>query len=210
MDFVDLTESLVASPWFYVVLASVTLLDSFFPLIPSEPVIILAGVFAGTGDASLTLIILAVGIGAFLGDQIPYGLGRWLGTWMHTRLPPGTKRRGIHDWMARHLDTRGGVVLLTTRFIPFGRYVATLTTGMVRYKYGNYLFFTLLGGLSWSAYTVLSGYLGGKLFQDNVLLATAVGIGVALALSGVVELIRKWRFGGDILSDVPDTASQEP
>jgi membrane-associated protein len=209
MDFVGLTESLVASPWLYVVLASVSLLDSFLPLIPSEPVIILAGVFAGAGDASLTLIILFVGIGAFLGDQIPYGLGRWLGQWMERRLPPGTRRRTIHDWMARQLHTRGGVVLLTTRFIPVGRYFATLTTGMVRYRYANYVFFTLLGGLVWSAYTVLSGYLGGKLFQDNVLLATGVGVGLALLLSALIELIRKWRFREAIMSDVSSPAAQK-
>jgi membrane-associated protein len=209
VDFVGLTESLVASPWLYVVLASVSLLDSFLPLIPSEPVIILAGVFAGTGDASLTLVILAVGIGAFLGDQIPYGLGRWLGKRMEKRLPPGTRRRATHDWMARQLHTRGGVVLLTTRFIPVGRYLATITTGMVRYKYGNYLFFTLLGGLVWSAYTVLSGYLGGKVFQDNAVLATLVGVGLALLLAAVIELILKWRLRGEIRSVVSGSAAQE-
>jgi membrane protein DedA with SNARE-associated domain len=209
VDFVGLAESLVASHWFYVVLASVAMLDSFLPLVPSEPVIILAGVFVGAGDASLTLVVLAVGIGAFLGDQIPYGVGWWLGQWLESRLPPGTRRRAVHDWMAQQLHTRGGIVLLTTRFIPVGRYLATLTTGMVRYSYRNYLFFTLLGGLAWSAYTVLSGYLGGKLFQDNVVLATVAGIGVAIVLSGVIELIRKWRFGGKITGDVPHSAGQE-
>jgi membrane-associated protein len=193
IDWVALTESLVSSPWLYLVLAAVSLLDSFLPLIPSEPVVVIAGVFAATGQANLALVIGATAVGAFLGDQIPYALGRWLSDPVMRRLPPGTKRRATHDWIARQLESRGGFVLVSTRFIPVGRYLATITTGLVRYDYRYYVFFTLLSGVAWSAYTVLSGYLGGVFFRDNTLLAIAVGIGLALVLSGVMELVRHLR-----------------
>jgi hypothetical protein len=34
-------------------------------------------------------------------------------------------------------------------------------------------------------------YVGGVLFQDNALLAFGVGVGLAIVLSGAIELIRK-------------------
>jgi membrane-associated protein len=193
IDWVELTESLGSSPWLYLILMSVSLLDSFLPLIPSEPVIIIAGVFAATGSVNLVLVIGATAVGAFLGDQIPYGLGRRLSGRIGKRLPPGSRRRATHEWISRQLDARGGFVLVSTRFIPVGRYLVTVTTGMVRYDYRRFMLFTLLGGTAWSAYTVMTGYLGGVLFQDNALLAFAVGLGLALVLSGVLEVIRRVR-----------------
>ena len=193
IDWVELTESLAASPWLYLVLMSVSLLDSFLPLVPSEPVIIIAGVLAATGSTNLVLVIGATAIGAFLGDQVPYALGRRLSGKVEKGLPPGSKRRTTHDWISRQLDARGGFVLVSTRFIPVGRYIVTVTTGMVRYSYRHYVLFTVLGGTAWSAYTVLTGYLGGVLFQDNALLAFGVGLGLALVLSGAMEVIRRVR-----------------
>ena len=193
IDWVELTESLGSSPWLYLILLSVSLLDSFLPLIPSEPVIIIAGVFAATGSVNLVLVIGATAVGAFLGDQIPYALGRRLSLRIGKRLPPGSRRRATHDWISRHLEARGGFVLVSTRFVPVGRYLVTVTTGMVRYDYRKFMLFTLLGGTAWSAYTVMTGYLGGVLFQDNALLAFAVGLGLALVLSGVLEVIRRVR-----------------
>ncbi|MEV7627977.1 DedA family protein [Actinoplanes sp. NPDC089786] len=193
IDWVALTESLGSSPWLYLILMSVSLLDSFLPLIPSEPVIILAGVFAAAGSTNLGLVIGATAVGAFLGDQVPYALGRRLSAAIGKRLPPGSRRRATHEWIARQLAARGGFVLVSTRFIPVGRYLVTVTTGMVRYSYRQFVLFTLVGGAAWGAYTVMTGYLGGVLFQDNALLAFAVGLGLALLLSGVMELIRRIR-----------------
>jgi membrane-associated protein len=193
IDWVELTESLAASPWLYLILMTVSLLDSFLPLVPSEPVIIIAGVFAAGGVTNLGLVIAATAVGAFLGDQVPYAIGRRLSGSVERHLPPGSKRRATHDWISRRLETRGGLVLISTRFIPVGRYLVTITTGMVRYDYRSFVLFTVLGGTAWSAYTVLTGYVGGVLFQDNALLAFAVGLGLALVLTGVLELIRKIR-----------------
>jgi membrane-associated protein len=94
IDWVGLTESLASSSWLYLILISVSLLDSFLPLIPSEPVIIIAGVLAATGVTNLTLVIAATALGAFLGDQIPYAFGRRLSFALEKR-PPTTGSAGI-------------------------------------------------------------------------------------------------------------------
>ncbi|MBP2334986.1 membrane protein DedA with SNARE-associated domain [Saccharothrix coeruleofusca] len=195
IDWLELAESLITSPWLYAVLIAVSFLDSFLPLIPSEPVVILAGVYAATGPTDIVLVIAATTLGAFLGDLVPYSAGRLLGTRVLKRLPPGSKRRAAHDWFARELDARGGFILVTTRFIPVGRYLATLSTGLVDYPLGRYALFIGVATSTWSAYTALTGYLGGVVFQDNALLAFAVGIGLAFLVTGIVEGVRRLRGG---------------
>ncbi|MGW4944070.1 DedA family protein [Actinoplanes sp. NPDC004185] len=116
---------------------------------------------------------------------------------MEKWLPPGTRRRATHDWVSRQLHTRGG-------FIPVGRYLVTITSGTVRYNYRNYVLFTIIGGTAWSAYTVLAGYVGGVLFQDNALLAFGVGVGLAVVLSGAMELIRRVSIRRSAVTDVAE------
>ncbi|MDX3641879.1 DedA family protein [Streptomyces sp. MB09-02B] len=206
-DWVDLTESLMASPALYAVLIAVSLLDSFLPLIPSEPVVILAGIAGATGQTNIMLVIAATTVGAFLGDLIPYSVGRWMGERVLKRLPVGTKRRRAYDWIERELASRGGFVLVSTRFIPVGRYIATGTAGVVRFPPRRFMLYVAISTLTWSAYTALSGYLGGVFFQENTLLSVAVGIGLAFSVTGAVEFaryIRRRRNPGD-----PDDAAAE-
>ncbi|MBV1941146.1 DedA family protein [Streptomyces sp. BV286] len=189
-DWIGLAESLLASPALYAVLIAVSLLDSFLPLIPSEPVVILAGVASATGQANIMLVIAATTVGAFLGDLVPYSIGRLMGERVVKRLPVGTKRRSAYDWFDRELASRGGFVLVSTRFIPVGRYLATGTAGVVRYPLRKFMLYVALSTATWSAYTALSGYLGGVFFQENTLLAIAVGVGLALVVTGAVEVSR--------------------
>lgn len=203
IDWLRLAETLISSPWLYAVLIAVSFLDSFLPLIPSEPVVIVAGVCAATGQTNIVLVIVATTLGAFMGDLVPYTVGRLLGTRVLKRLPPGTKRRAAHDWFTRELDARGGFILVTTRFIPVGRYLATLSTGLVRYPLGKYLMFIAFATAAWSAHTALTGYLGGVLFQENTLLAMAVGVGLAFVVTGFIEVVRRVRAA-------PVTSPQQP
>jgi membrane-associated protein len=51
---------------------------------------------------------------------------------------------------------------------------------------------------------VLTGYVGGVLFQDNALLAFGVGVGLAVVLSGAMELIRRVGIRRSGVTDVPE------
>jgi membrane protein DedA with SNARE-associated domain len=192
-DWVELASSFASSPWLYLILVSVSLLDSFLPLIPSEPVVIAAGVYAASGETELLWVITATAVGAFLGDLIPYGAGRALKDRLLKRLPAGSRRRRTHDWIAAELARRGGFVLVSTRFIPVGRYIATLTTGIVGYPFRRYALFTGIAAVVWSSYTVLAGFIGGLLFQDNPVVGIAIGVGLGLIVTLAAEAVRHRR-----------------
>lgn len=196
IDWLGLAEGLIASPWLYLVLIAVSLLDSFLPAIPSEPVIVTAGVYAATGETQLLPVIVATALGAFLGDMVPYGLGRVMADRVLERLPVGTRRRRAHDWLRSELEVRAGYVLITSRFIPIGRYLVTLTAGITRLRWPKFAGYTVMSCAAWSAYTVLAGYAGGTLFQDNTLVGIAVGMGLAVLTTAAVEgsryVQRRW------------------
>jgi membrane-associated protein len=68
-----------------------------------------------------------------------------------------------------------------------------LSTGIVGYPLGKYMVFVGFATATWSAYTALTGYLGGVVFQENTLLAIAVGVGLAFVVTGAIEAVRHIR-----------------
>lgn len=187
------TEELMSSWWIYLALFGFAALDGFFPAIPSETLVITAGVFAATGEPNLYVVIAMAAAGAFLGDHVSYGLGRGAGGRLLDRLEPGTKRHKMSTWARNALEERGGLVLIVARYIPGGRTAVTLTMGAVRYPLRNFSFFAALAAVSWGLYCSLVGYLGGKAFEDNPLKGVALGIGLALTVTLLVEVVRHQR-----------------
>ena len=63
----DLAEGAMDSPWIFAALFAFAALDAFFPIVPSESLVITAGVFAASGEPNLVGIILAgAGLGLLL------------------------------------------------------------------------------------------------------------------------------------------------
>ncbi|MBB6569145.1 DedA family protein [Kribbella sandramycini] len=184
-------EELMSSWWIYLALWGFATLDGFFPAIPSETLVVTAGVFAAaTGSPNLFAVIAVAALGAFVGDHISYFLGRGAGGRLLDRAKPGTKRHAAITWSRTSLAERGGLVLIVARYIPGGRTAVTLTMGSVRYPLRHYSLYAALAALSWGLYCTLVGYLGGKAFEDNPLKGVLLGIALALAVTLVVELVR--------------------
>jgi membrane-associated protein len=187
------TQELMSSWWIYLALFGFAALDGFFPAIPSETLVVTAGVFAATGGPNLYVVIAAAAAGAFLGDHVSYAIGRGAGGRLMDRAKPGTKRHAMIAWARNALEERGGLVLVVARYVPGGRTAVTLTMGAVRYPLRNFSGFAALAALSWGAYCSLVGYIGGKAFEDNPLKGVVLGIGLALTLTLIVEVVRHQR-----------------
>ena len=195
VDWLDTAEALVLSPWLYVILLVVSFLDSFLPAIPSEPFLVVAGVAAANGDANVMLVVAATALGAFGGDLLPYFAGRALADPVLRRLPPGTRRRRTLDWVGTQLADRPGLILVTSRYIPVGRYIVTLSAGISRLPWRIFGPYTAIAVVTWSIYIVMAGYLGGQALQDNVILAFFVGLAVALAVTPLTQLALRRTWG---------------
>jgi membrane-associated protein len=184
-------NELMSSWWIYFALWGFAALDGFFPAIPSETLVVTAGVFAAaSGEPNLVAVIVVAAIGAFIGDHVSYALGRGAGGRLLDRVKPGTKRHAAVRWARRSLEERGGLVLVVARYVPGGRTAVTLTMGSVRYPLRRFTPFAGLAAVSWSVYCTLVGYIGGKAFEDNPLKGVVLGIGLALTMTLTVEVVR--------------------
>jgi membrane protein DedA with SNARE-associated domain len=180
--------------WSYPVVFLVSMLDAFFPIVPSETVVITAGVLAGSGDLSLPIVILCASAGAIVGDNISYGIGTWLGEHTVKRVFRSDKARRGFEWAERQLEVRGFYLIVVARFIPGGRTAVTFASG---YTHGmtwrRFIVADVVAGLVWGTYAACLGYFGGKQFEDapwkGLLLAFVVAVGLAL----LVELVRHLR-----------------
>jgi membrane-associated protein len=183
-------HELMSSWWIYLALWGFAALDGFFPAIPSETLVVTAGVFAAAGEPNLYAVIVVAAVGAFMGDHVSYALGRGAGGRVLDRMKPGTRRYAAVLWARQALVERGGLVLVVARYVPGGRTAVTLTMGSVRYPLRQFSAFAALAAVSWGIYCSLVGYIGGKAFEDNPLKGVVLGIGLALAVTLVVEVVR--------------------
>ncbi|MFN0156240.1 MAG: DedA family protein [Gaiella sp.] len=180
--------------WSYPVIFLVSMLDAFFPVVPSETVVITGGVVASGGDLSLPLVIVCASCGAIIGDNISYFLGKWLGEHTVKRVFRGEKSRHAFEWAERQLETRGLYLIVIARFIPGGRTAVTFSAGYVHsFTWRRFILADVAAGIIWGTYAALLGYIGGKQFEEapwkGLLLAFAVAVGVALT----VEFVRHYR-----------------
>jgi membrane-associated protein len=186
----DLVHDVMHSPWIYLAVFVLATLDGFLPAFPSESVVIAAGAFAAAGAPNLWLLILIAALGAVAGDHTSYLLGRMAGRPMLARTRPGSRRHRAFGWASMALDRRGGLVLVVARYVPGGRTATTLTMGTVGFPLQTFSRFDALAGSSWAMYSACVGYLGGLAFEKEPLKGVLLGLGLAISVTVVVELVR--------------------
>lgn len=186
----QVVHDVMSSPWIYLAIFLLAALDAFIPMVPSETVVITAGVFASTGTPSLPLVILAAALGAFAGDHVSYLVGRTFGWRLLRKIKPGTRRRKAFEWAERALAERGGLVLVVARYIPGGRTAITLTMGSVGYPLRRFTFYDTIAAVSWAVYGALVGLIGGAAFENDPIKGVVLGVGLAIGVTVLVEVVR--------------------
>ncbi|GAA5111702.1 DedA family protein [Pseudonocardia adelaidensis] len=190
-----LLDGALASQWLLLVIVGLAVVDALVPMVPSEALIIAAGVGAAAGHQNLVAVIAAAALGSFVGEFVAFLLGRGFGAAFRGRLAPGTPRAELFARTERTLTTRGGLILLTARYIPAGRTVAALAAGASRFPARRYVGFSALGATMSAAYVAVLGFLGGSALSSDPLLALAVSLGIGTTIGSVVGLVRRLRTG---------------
>jgi len=187
-----LTSLQVGSVLSYVIAILVPALDAVIPVLPSESVIIALGVAtAGSADPRIALLIACSALGAFIGDNLSYLIGRRFGPRVERRFFRGEKGARRRAWAERSLERFGMQLIVVCRFFPGGRTAVTLCCGIVGYPRRRFVVATALAGLIWASYSFFIGRLGGKAFEDAPWVGFAVAFGITVVISGLVELIRR-------------------
>ncbi len=179
-----------ASPWFYLIIFTVAVFDSVLPIVPSETLVIIGGVSAGSGSLSIALVIACAASGAFIGDNLSYLIGSEASDWVikrRTRTERGAKQMAN---IVEQIHDRGGMLLITARFIPGGRTLLTLSCGVTRQPRKWFIGWAVVAASVWSLYASLLGYIGGKSFADNHTKAFLIAFAGAFGVTIIVEAFR--------------------
>jgi membrane-associated protein len=186
-------ELLSQSPEAYLIVFAFAFLDALVPVVPSETALITAGLLCVVGELSLGWVISAGALGAFLGDNTSYALGRYVGRPVQERFLDGRRSRKALAWARGQFETRGGLVIILGRYVPGGRIAATFTGGLIHYPWPKFAAFDLVGAVAWATYAAVLGYVGGRFFEHHAWLALLVAFALAGLVTLVVEGVRRLR-----------------
>jgi membrane-associated protein len=192
-DATDWLKEISEEPWFLAIILVIAFFDSVVPVVPSETTVIIGGVAAGFGDQPLWAVIVCGAVGAWLGDNTAYVIGSRMSGWIKRQAAKKEKRERRLEWATEQIRLRGGLLLITARFIPGGRTALTLSSGITHQPRPWFMGWTALAAAIWASYAALLGFFGGKAFEDNHTLAFFVAFGAALSITVIIEVVRHFR-----------------
>ncbi len=188
---------LAESPWVLAALFLTTMIDGFFPPIPSETLVIaLAALALTTGGPQLWMIAGVAAAGAFTGDQIAYSIGRRVPVRRLCFLQSARARTALARAEAA-LARRGASFIICARFVPVGRVAVNITAGAVAFPRRRFTAFAGIAAITWSAYSVVIGAGAGRLLDgQHPLLSVAVGIVGGLVTGMAVDVVLQRLLAG--------------
>jgi membrane protein DedA with SNARE-associated domain len=129
------------------------MLESIGLPLPGESMMIAAALYAATTHhMSILLMVPIAAAGAICGDQIGYGIGRWIGYRVLVRW--GRKVGVTEDRLelGRYLFRRyGAFVVFLGRFVAILRTLAAILAGANRMPWRAFFLWNALGGICWTS-----------------------------------------------------------
>ncbi|UTT49926.1 MULTISPECIES: DedA family protein [Rhodococcus] len=172
-------------------------LENFFPPLPSEVILPLAGFAASLGSFTLFGALFWTTLGSVLGALGLYSIGRWVG---EDRIRAVVRKLPLVDvedldrstaWFQRH----GRKAVFFGRMVPVFRSLISIPAGVTRMPIWQFLAFTTAGSLIWNSIFVLAGYQLGENWSAvepyaSALQYVVIAVVVAVLGYGIVRRIR--------------------
>jgi undecaprenyl-diphosphatase len=193
---VDFLKQYLSAPWGYLVVGTGTFLENSVGagvIVPGETLVILGGFYARVGDLSLPWVAFAACVGAVLGDNAGYLIGRRYGRGFlerHGRKLFITPRR--LEQADRYYEAHGGKTVFLGRFIPVVRSVGFILAGVAKMEWRRFLPYDVAGAVIWGVGHTFLGYVLGASYERWKGYLTGIGLVilvVLLLLIGATKLL---------------------
>jgi membrane-associated protein len=169
-------------------------------VLPGDSLLFTAGVLSATqkpGDVHLNLglVIVAALLGAVLGAQCGYVIGRKAGPRLFNREDSRFFKRSHVARTQQYLDKYGAAKAVgLARFVPVVRTLMNPLAGVVEMDARVFVIANVVGGVVWSVGVTLAGYWLGKTIHNvDRYLLPIIAVVVALSLIPVFLEVRKAR-----------------
>ncbi|RUP00706.1 DedA family protein [Hyphomicrobium sp.] len=168
-------------------------LESLGIPLPGEAVLILASVYASTHGGNIAMVIAAAAIGAIIGDNIGYLIGRYFGYRLVLRFGPAIGISEGRIKLGQYLFQRyGGAVVFFGRFFAVLRFLAAFLAGVNQLAWPRFLVANALGGLVWATIVGISAYtLGREIHELRGPVGTAAAVVAASVLLAIFLYLRR-------------------
>lgn len=185
--------------WIYAILFLIIFCETGLvvtPFLPGDSLLFVAGALAaegvGGGGIDIRILIAVLMAAAVLGDNVNYGIGRWVGGHI-LRWGEGSRlfNRAAYDKTHAFYERYGPMTMTMARFVPLVRTFAPFVAGVARMTYPRFFAFDLLGAVLWVCSLTLAGYWFGNLpVVKNNLSLVIVGIVVVSVLPMAIGWLR--------------------
>jgi membrane-associated protein len=175
---------------FGIVYAETGLLIGMF--LPGDSLLFTAGFLASQGFLSIIPLCALVGVGAVLGDNTGYWLGRRFGPSVFSRKDSLLFDRSYLDKANAFFERYGSKTLILARFIPVIRTIAPTMAGVGRMRYAKFLTFSILAAILWGIGLPLTGYFLGSTIPgiDKYLIPIVLCIILVSVSPGIYHLLK--------------------
>lgn len=161
--------------------------------LPGDSLLFVSGTVAAAGTMSPWGLMLAVILGACLGNTLGFHTGRWLGnkiydgsiSWIDIE-----KLRKTQIFYEKH----GGKTIVLARFVPIVRAFAPLVAGAARMSMARFELYSGLGACIWAVSLIGVGYLFGNIPIVKNNLSMILLLGVIAAAMGPVVVAIGWKY----------------
>lgn len=196
MSIADWVEQYLggATPIFiYVAMGAIIFIETgiliaFF--LPGDSILFAAGLVAATrDDTSIVLLIAVIFMGAFIGDQVGYVLGRKYGrAYLQKHSSPRIEKMvaRAEDFYAKY----GWSAVILARFYPWIRTFMPPIAGIGKMNYYKFLAANALGALLWGCGITLLGYYAASI---PVLKDSSRGIALFFIVLTIAITVKNYR-----------------
>ncbi|UDF14723.1 DedA family protein [Antiquaquibacter oligotrophicus] len=162
-------------------------------IVPGDTIVLVAST-AVDGPLEYGALVLAVIVGALVGESIGFALGRFFGP--RIRASRLGRRIGEANWLRaeRYVARRGGIAVFISRFLPVLHSVVPLTVGMSSMSYRTFLAWTIPATTIWTFAYVSVGTFAAGSFREmlgNLHYAGYIFVGIIAAFLVVVLIVKR-------------------
>jgi membrane-associated protein len=177
--------------WTYFILFFIIFFETGFvimPFLPGDSLLFVGGAAAAKGIMDIQWLLLAIIIGAVLGDTVNYWIGNYIGLHVFLERFPTLVKKEYIDRTYGFYEKYGGATIFVARFVPIVRTFAPFLAGIGTMDYRRFLFYNIMGGVTWALVVVLGGYYFGTIpvVQENMSLLIFL---VILITAGTLFLV---------------------
>ncbi|WP_330185623.1 VTT domain-containing protein [Nocardia sp. NBC_01503] len=182
-----------------------------FPILPGDSLLFTGGLLSAQSNPPVSIWVLlpAVILIAFLGDQSGYWIGRAIGPALFQKEDSRFFKKKYVTETHEFFEKYGPKTIILARFVPIVRTFMPVLAGVSKMDYRKFVTFDIVGAILWGGgVTVLGYFLGNVEFIRKNVEAIFLLIVFVSILPGIVTVVKNLRGRGAVEQELAATSNE--